>query len=86
MQFFVYTDQVTKQSKIHRESCTFFKNKKDSRQRRHDNWWHGPTGVSSKPQLQVWPRRYTWFCAARHVSRKTSQVPCAACWITGTGL
>ena len=39
-QHWVYSDKSTDQSKIHKETCRWFINRKSALL--PDNWWHGP--------------------------------------------
>ena len=38
--YWVFTDKPTSRSTIHKESCRYYQNRRDTR--RSDNWWHGP--------------------------------------------
>ena len=42
MSFYVYSDTVTKLSRVHREECGNYMRRKLASL--HDNWWHGPHG------------------------------------------
>ncbi len=52
--YWVYTDVPTNMSRVHRESCRYYRDRKSTRQ--PDNYWHGP--YESKEQAKSSPKNF----------------------------